>query len=470
MVFSGITFLMFFLPAFFAVYFLLPDKFKNTWIVLASLLFYSWGAPVFIITVVASCFIDYLAVVNLGKRYGKTGYYLAIFLNLALLGYFKYADFFIENFNHIAIALTGYAVPLANVVLPIGISFMTFQKVSYLVDVKRGDCEAQPHFLNHLLFVLLFPQLIAGPIVRYKEIGTQITNRFGKSSPTYIFYGLVRFITGLGKKVFIANILGSHADAVFNSGNFSELTFIPALSGILAYTFQIYFDFAAYSDMAIGLGKMMGFDFPENFNFPYASRSITEFWRRWHITLGNWMKDYLYIPLGGNRSNRTYVNLMVVFLLSGLWHGASWNFVIWGLFHGMFLVFERVGYGRKLESFPGIAAVAYTFIVAMAGWILFRTNTVADAFSFVGALCVPGDNNLAYLASLNGRIYSAFAVALLFSFVSVRLQHFLNNFFEPSGKSTIKILITGTAMLFLYVLCLGELMATGFNPFIYFRF
>jgi alginate O-acetyltransferase complex protein AlgI len=465
MVFSGITFLMYFLPFFFAVYFLLPDKLRNSWIVVCSVLFYAWGAPAFIFTVIASVFIDYLAIQNRHSRYAHWWMTGAILSNIGMLVYFKYANFFIANFNHLSEWLSGYEIPAAEVIMPIGISFITFQKISYLIDVKRGDCRAQDSFINHLLFVLLFPQLIAGPIVRYKEIGDQITSRFAPFNPEEVFSGLVRFIIGLAKKVLIANTLGQHADEAFSG----DLTSALAWTGILAYTFQIYFDFAGYSDMAIGLGRMMGFRFPENFNFPYTSRSITEFWKRWHMTLGNWMKDYLYIPLGGNRGGQTYRNLMTVFLLSGLWHGASWNFVIWGAFHGSFLVTERLGFEKWLKLRHGFISAAYTFFVVMTGWVLFRAETWPDAVVYYSRL-FSFDFTSSSVNWPETRVLVVMLVAMVFSWIPVNYQPRLIKLYQPSAGTVRRVVTSGLAMLVLYILCLGELMSEGFNPFIYFRF
>jgi alginate O-acetyltransferase complex protein AlgI len=470
MVFSGITFLMYFLPLFFVVYFLLPNKTKNLWIVISSVFFYSWGAPIFIMAVLLSCFIDYIASNNLQHKYGKIFYYSALVLNVAMLGYFKYADFFIENFNLMVMALTGRSIPLIGVVLPIGISFLTFQKISYLVDVHRKDCKPQENYFDYVLFVLLFPQLIAGPIVRYKDIELQIKGRFTGINFNEIYRGLAQFIIGLSKKVFLANILGSHADSVFNNVSTIDLNSTVAWSGILAYTFQIYFDFSGYSDMAIGLGRMMGFHFPENFNFPYSARSITEFWRRWHMTLGSWMKDYLYIPLGGNKNKRTYINLLIVFLISGLWHGASWNFVLWGAFHGSFLVFERLGLKNVLTKAGGILANSYTFLVVLVGWILFRSPTVHESIDFLSQMVAFDKLDANYLQNINPRIYLMLTFALLFSFVPNRYQMQISKLYNPLQKNAICYMIAGLLLLGLYFLNLGELMATGFNPFIYFRF
>ena len=336
MVFSSITFLFYFLPIFFGIYFLLPRSFRNWWILIASSVFYAWGAPIFFFILSASTLIDFYLVKGIHQsdahKTRRLLLILSLIKNVGLLAYYKYANFFIENVN-LAIESVG-TEPIAaiDVILPIGISFYTFQTITYAMDVYKGRHEPlrHPHLL--LLYILSFPQMIAGPIVQFNAIADQITTR--RETVDGFLFGFYRFCLGLGKKVLIANTVGAIASGYL--GN-SDINTSEAWIGILAYTFQIYFDFSGYSDMAIGLGKMMGFDFPENFDNPYTSRSITEFWRRWHITLGTWMRNYLYIPLGGNRVDsklRMYANLWIVFLISGLWHGASWNFVVWGAYHG----------------------------------------------------------------------------------------------------------------------------------------
>ncbi len=469
MVFSSITFLFCFLPLFFITYYLLPDKLKNTWLVISSIVFYSWGAPLFIFAVIISCFIDYFVALHFEDRNRKLFLVIGIITNLSLLFYFKYFNFFIGNFNAISESLFGTKIPWSNVVLPIGISFLTFQKMSYLVDVYRKDCEVQKNYWNYLLFVILFPQLIAGPIVRYKEISEQINHRYGAISRTNTYEGLMRFIIGLAKKVLIANILGEQANAIFNQ-SISDISFTQSWLGIIAYTFQIYFDFSGYSDMAIGLGTMLGFKFPENFNFPYSSKSVTEFWKRWHITLSNWMKDYLYIPLGGNRNHRTYVNLMVVFLLSGLWHGASWNFVLWGAIHGFFMVAERIGLVRLLKKGGGILEVGYTFFVVTSAWVFFRSESISYSLNFIKTMYSIHSLDIYYLTSFNLKFYLVLLIAGIFSFVPSRFQQHFHQWYSLSNSSLTLNITKGTAVLILYIFVLGELLATGFNPFIYFKF
>ncbi|MBL0339972.1 MAG: MBOAT family protein [Bacteroidetes bacterium] len=469
MVFSSITFLLYFMPVFFLVYYLIPYKFKNYWLVASSLLFYSWGAPLFIFAFVASSLIDYFATTQFHKSNGKWFLFASILLNVLLLGYFKYSNFFIDNFNFISETLFGSKIPWSNVILPIGISFLTFEKISYLIDVYRKDCEAQRNYMNYLLFVILFPHQIAGPIVRYKEVGEQINNRKANLTPVKVYEGLLRFIIGLSKKVLIANVLGEQVNDIFKMPS-EELTFTSAWVGIIAYSFQIYFDFSGYSDMAIGMGKMLGFKFPENFNFPYSSKSITEFWKRWHMTLGNWMKDYLYIPLGGNRGNNTYLNLMIVFFLSGLWHGASWNFVIWGVFHGSFLVAERIGMNTLLKKVNPVPSTLYTFLVVITGWVFFRAENLSYAYGFLKTMYSIPVIDSSLLENLNTKFYFVLILALLFSFKSERVQKRLTALYtEVSNNSALNWLIMFSIVV-LYLFNLGELLATGFNPFIYFKF
>jgi alginate O-acetyltransferase complex protein AlgI len=467
MVFSSILFLLYFAPVFFLVYFLLPDKWKNGWVIISSLLFYLWGAPSFFLVFILSCAMDYYAVILFSKTQNKIYYFLGVAGNVFLLLYFKYYNFFIENVNEVL----GNDIEWTKVALPIGISFLTFQKISYIIDVKREDCEPQKYFHQYLLYIALFPQLIAGPIVRYKEISDQLSNRFEQITSTNIYIGLRRFIIGLSKKVLIANVLGLAVDQIF-SLNPSELSSYASIMGLLAYTFQIYFDFSGYSDMAIGLGKMMGFTFPENFNFPYIAKNITEFWRRWHITLSNWMRDYLYIPLGGNRLGglRTYINLFVVFLISGLWHGASWNFVIWGAYHGFFLIIERMFLLTTLNKLPSVFRVIYCFSVVSMGWLLFRANSIEEAIFYCSGLISNNAEAISLDTIFTSKFYVVFVLAFLFSFMGVINEAFFEKINNSISINRLKLISSHVMIVLLLLLCLGEIFASGFNPFIYFRF
>lgn len=474
MVFSSTLFLLYFFPIFFLVYFSLPTALKNSFLLFASILFFAWGAPVFIGIVLLSIIIDYFIVQQISYSEGikrKVFLFISVFFNLALLAYFKYANFFVENVNDLvsnwgANGIVGWK----DVILPIGISFFTFKKISYTVDVYRNTHAPFKNIVNYALFILLFPELVAGPIVRFNEIADQITNRKAQETIDNKLLGLFRFIIGLSKKVLIANVLGTEVDKIFDS-NIIELSTPVAWLGIVAYTFQIYFDFSGYSDMAIGLAKMMGFTFPENFDNPYTAQSITEFWRKWHITLGRWMKDYLYIPLGGNKVNvyRSYINLFLVFFLSGLWHGASWNFIAWGCFHGFFLIADR-GFLLKFYSAIGkIPSILITFFIVMMGWVLFRADDMADAQDYFYKLfCF--DFSTTKFIFLND-FYFILAVAFVFSFIGTlnsikRIQ--LSVLFET--YSNYKTICIACICLILLVISISGILGGSFNPFIYYRF
>jgi alginate O-acetyltransferase complex protein AlgI len=389
MVFSSTVFLFLFLPVVLGLYFLTPDRFKNSVLLACSLFFYAWGEKAFVLVMVATIVANYAYGLLIDRfrneSRGKLVLGIAIATNLGFLVAFKYANFIADNINQV-LGLAG--VPpfhLDPVHLPIGISFFTFQAMSYVVDVSRGVVPVQRNLLRMALYKSLFPQLIAGPIVRYRDIAADIDQRVVHLSD--FAEGTRRFIIGLGKKMLIANTLAVPADAVFSLST-NQLTPGLAWLGVVCYSLQLYFDFSGYSDMAIGLGRMFGFHFLENFNYPYISRSITEFWRRWHISLSTWFRDYLYIPLGGNRgsSARTYFNLALVFFLCGLWHGASWNFVVWGLFHGALLILERLGLGRLLRNAVAPLGHIYVLLMVMVGWVFFRAATLHDSFAYIAAM------------------------------------------------------------------------------------
>lgn len=474
MVFSSTLFLLYFFPIFFLVYFSIPTSLKNAFILFASILFFAWGAPVFIGVVLLSIFVDFFLVQQISSAIGKKRkmfLFLSVFFNLALLAYFKYANFFVENVNDlVSIWGTMGIVGWKDVVLPIGISFFTFKKISYSVDVFRNTHAPFKSIINYALFILLFPELVAGPIVRYNEIAEQIINRKEQETIDNKLLGLFRFIIGLSKKVLIANVLGAEVDKIFDS-NILELNTPIAWLGIVAYTFQIYFDFSGYSDMAIGLAKMMGFTFPENFDNPYTAQSITEFWRKWHITLGNWMRDYLYIPLGGNKSGqlRMFLNLFIVFFLSGLWHGASWNFIIWGCFHGLFLIGDRLFLFKFYASIGKIPSMLITFFIVMMGWVFFRADNMSDAIDYFHKLfCFDFSASGMFFLS---DFYFVLCLALGLSFVGmfnfyIRLKQVL--FFE--SYSIKKVLFVGVICFALLLVSISSIVGSGFNPFIYYRF
>jgi alginate O-acetyltransferase complex protein AlgI len=470
MVFSGITFLIYFLPVFLLIYHLVPNKFKNGVILLASIYFYSWGGPKFVFVILATTFVDFFLVRTMDRqtnlRSKRTYLIISLCLNLGLLFYFKYCNFFIDNINH----LLGTEVKWLKVVLPIGISFYTFESLTYVIDVYRGIHKPLKNVWHYQTYILLFPKLIAGPIVRYHDIADQITDREKNYTPDMKLSGFLIFCIGLAKKTILANTLGMQADAVFHLPK-DQLDTAGAWVGALAYTFQIYFDFSGYSDMAIGLGKMMGFRLPENFNNPYTSASITEFWRRWHITLGAWMKNYLYIPLGGNKvsNGKLYRNLILVFLFSGLWHGASWNFVLWGAYHGFFLVLERLFLGSVFEKLGRFVAVPITFIILVTGWVLFRNEDLDYAayaikqmysFNFIhGKFAI---NNDFIFMSIFAAFFSFFAITQK----TKQLQDKIYSENFTAGSPWVAV-VAGTL---LFYISLSYVSALDFNPFIYFRF
>lgn len=474
MVFSSAVFLLVFLPVFLITYYLVGSRLKNYTILLFSIFFYAWGAPDFVFVVLGSMIVNFYVVQSMQRAatlpLKRLLLALSVAINLGLLLYFKYANFFIENINALISALgLGSDIPWAAVALPVGISFFTFQSLTYSVDVYRKVHAPLQKLSDYILYILMFPQLIAGPIVRFNFIADQITNR--QESADDRLLGMFRFIIGLAKKVLIANVLGAEADRIMALDP-AAISSATAWMGILAYTFQIYFDFAGYSDMAIGVGRMIGFTFPENFNNPYVSQSITEFWRRWHITLGAWMRDYLYIPLGGNRVKtlrRLYFNLWFVFLVSGLWHGASWNFVIWGGYHGLFLILDRIFLLKLLKRSGKVFSTIFTFFVVVMGWVFFRVEDFATAmiyfqrlfaFDFGATSLVP-----------DPEVVTILMVAIIFSFITVskaglQLQEKVFYAEYPPQRKYVMFACT----LVLFVLSLASVTTSGFNPFIYFRF
>ncbi|MCB0821752.1 MAG: MBOAT family protein [Bacteroidales bacterium] len=473
MVFSSSLFLLYFLPAFLLIYYLLPKSAKNVFALLASMFFYAWGAPDFIYVVIGSILADFYLVQLMNKKTGRQKLYLvsaSVILNIGLLAYFKYANFFIENVNEMLGLFNVKHLAWTKVALPIGISFFSFQKLTYSVDVYRGVHGPLKRVTDYALYILMFPQLIAGPIVRFNEIADQIEDRSRNENFNNRITGFFRFCIGLAKKVLIANVMGEQVDLIFGADhyNFSTTT---AWLGIIAYAFQIYFDFSGYSDMAIGIGRMIGFRFPENFNNPYISQSISEFWRRWHITLGRFMRDYLYIPLGGSRvsSGRLYFNLWVVFLVSGLWHGAAWNFVIWGGFHGLFLVLDRWFLLKVLKAIGKIPAILITFIVSLIGWVFFRAENMDLAFQYLDRMFAFDFNNDDF--SFNSKFLIILIVGFLFSFWGgfVKIEKWQNHLFaQDKGKSALITMVVISILLF--TVSLGSITSSGFNPFIYFRF
>jgi alginate O-acetyltransferase complex protein AlgI len=473
MVFSTSLFLTVFLPVFLILYNIVGKKLKNWVILIASIVFYSWGAPKFVFILIGSTIIDFYLVrmmyqsVNLKRK--RALLIISIALNLGLLLYFKYANFFIDNVNSFLEVLGIDPVGLTNVLLPIGISFYTFQTLTYSIDIYRNIHKPLDRVNDYLLYIMSFPQMIAGPIVRFNTIADQIVDR--KETVDDKLTGFIRFCIGLAKKVLIANVMGEQADLIMN-GDINGVSTVTAWIGILAYTFQIYFDFSGYSDMAIGLGRMMGFKFPENFNNPYISQSITEFWRRWHITLGAWMRDYLYIPLGGSKvstKRRLYFNLWFVFLVSGLWHGASWSFVVWGAYHGFFLVAERLVLLDVYKKIGKLPSVIITFLIVVVGWVFFRLEQFDVAVSYLGKMFIWQDGN-------NVNLVTSFSfymiIAILFSFSTFfKMGNRLCNFVFTTDNYSQKVYYWMIPLgILLFTLSLSSITSTGFNPFIYFRF
>jgi alginate O-acetyltransferase complex protein AlgI len=474
MVFSSSLFILYFLPLFLVVYYVLPVRFKNIFTLLASIVFYAWGAPDFIFVVLASLLIDFYLVDWMHKstlrKARRILLALSVVLNIGMLAYFKYANFLIDNLNVLLSAMNLQSASWVAIALPIGISFFTFQKLTYSVDVYRGVHAPLRRSWDYAMYILMFPQLIAGPIVRFHEIADQIEERRAFERVDDRLLGFFRFVVGLAKKVLIANVLGEQVDAIFAlpSANLSTAT---AWIGVVAYSFQIYYDFSGYSDMAIGIGRMIGFKFPENFNNPYVSQSITEFWRRWHITLGRWMRDYLYIPLGGSRVSavRMYFNLWVVFLISGLWHGAAWNFVVWGAFHGLFLVADRMFLLRVLKAVGKVPAIVITYFITLIGWVLFRAASLAEAFAYLGRMFAfdGAQSNTNY----DNEFIFMMIVGALFAFIAAlpHIEKGWMNLLTAQKKNLQMVLMTFAALLFLMV-CIASITSSSFNPFIYFRF
>ena len=475
MVFSSIVFLLYFLPLFLVVYYIVPKRYKNIVILIFSIYFYSWGAPKFIFVILATTFIDFYLVRWMSRIEQRSTrrllLTLSVSINLGLLIYFKYSNFFIENIDTVLLHLFhSKGITWTKLVLPLGISFYTFETITYVVDVYRKVHKPLDKFWDYQLYIILFPKLIAGPIIRYHELADQITDRSQNDTIDNRLTGFYRFIIGLAKKVIIANHMGVIADSIFPL-QYSDLDFMTAWIGILAYTFQIYFDFSGYSDMAIGLGKMIGFRFPENFNNPYTSQSITEFWRRWHITLGNWMRNYLYIPLGGNRvksKGRLYFNLWLVFLASGLWHGASWSFVFWGAYHGFFLVLERMFLLKVYEKLGKFIRTVLTFLIVVVGWVFFRVEKILDAFVYIKHLFI---FNYKSVPSFGSEFYTYFFLAVFFSFFvffkkGQKIQDAV--YFNPYSNN--KHAMLTLVSLILFTISIGTILGSGFNPFIYFRF
>jgi alginate O-acetyltransferase complex protein AlgI len=469
MVFSSNIFLFAFLPLTLCCYFALPQKLatkniRNSILLVLSLIFYSWGELHYLWLLLLSIVVNYFFALRLEKNAKFLTISIAVAVNLLFLGYFKYANFLVENLNQV------FSLQIENkkIHLPIGISFFTFHAISYLIDIYRKKCRAQRNIFDLALYISFFPQLIAGPIVRYNAIEKYLGER--RHTWHSAAAGIRRFIIGLGKKVIIANPLGELADAVFSSP-VSELNPIIAWVGIAAYTLQIYFDFSGYCDMAIGLARVFGFKFPENFNYPYVARSIKDFWRRWHMSLSAWFRDYVYIPLGGNRVSfsRQYFNLFLIFFLCGLWHGASWNFVIWGMIHGAFLVFERVKIGKSfLEFLPKFLQHFYVIFIVMVSWVFFRSPDLNHSAGFLKAMF--SLKEFSYVNSDIARLLKSHFVLTAAGLAIIGLSPLVKNLTNSLQKNKIFAVAFDVFLMAIFVFAAMRLSAATHNPFIYFQF
>ena len=473
MVFSSFVFLIYFLPITVLGYYLMPGKGKNLWLLLASLIFYAWGEPKYIILMLVSILINYglgLLIEKENSQAGRKAWMIfSVIYNLGILVWFKYLHFFADTVDSVfGLSLVKQHPFLETITMPIGISFFTFQILSYVIDVYRKEVNAQRNPLKLALYISLFPQLIAGPIVRYIDVAEQIEHRTITFDKAY--RGTVRFMRGFIKKVLLSNTLAQVATMAFDD-KLAVGSMSMAWIGIICYSLQIYFDFSGYSDMAIGLGKIFGFDFLENFNYPYISGSVREFWRRWHISLSSWFRDYLYIPLGGSRKGawRTYRNLFIVFFVTGLWHGASYNFILWGLFHGMFLVLERWKLGAFLERIPQVFRHIYTLLIVMIAWVFFRAETLPEAGQYLLQMVnvTHWNWNVVY-TNINPEQVTFMILGILFSLPVVDrfTERFVENGRRKQVWNSLYLAVVGGG----FILSICYMTGSGFNPFIYFRF
>ena len=463
MIFSSLTFLFYFLPIVLIIYYIVPNKMKNLILFISSLFFYFIGEPKYGILMIISILSTYIhgLLMDKYKKHKKKFLVSSIIISLSFLIFFKYTDFIIENIN----TIFNGKFDLLNLALPIGISFYTFKMISYIVDVYAGKVEVQRSFLKLATYVSMFPQLMAGPIVRYSTIEKELDER--KYTFSIFSNGVRRFIIGLAKKILVADVLG---DLVNNFSTVSEKTVLFYWIYAIAITLQIYFDFSGYSDMAIGLGKMFGFNFPENFNYPYISKSVTEFWRRWHITLGTWFRDYVYIPLGGNRVSKIkwLRNILIVWLLTGLWHGAAWNFILWGLLYGLLLVIEKIGLLKILDKIPSFISRIYVMFVVIIGFVIFSVSGVSQIKECIGGLFGIGVEKIVNKES----IYYLLNYASIFIIGILASTPIMKNIIlklKQKYPRAINILEPMTLSLLLIV-CVSYLVDGSFNPFLYFRF
>ena len=472
MVFSSLLFLFRFLPLVLLLYFAAPRRLRNLVLLLVSLVFYAWGEPVYVILMIVSILISWTGglmvdrFLRLGRRRNaKIALGISVAAGLSLLAFFKYSDFVLRTINE----LSHSEIPLLSLALPIGISFYTFQTISYVIDVYRGSASVQKNIISYGAYVTMFPQLIAGPIVQYKTIDKQLRER--RESSDEFALGVMRFICGLGKKVLLANNAGLLWDQirVMDPGTLPVLT---AWIGIAAFTFQIYFDFSGYSDMAIGLGHMFGFRFLENFEHPYESKSASEFWRRWHISLGTWFREYVYIPLGGSRGGTAVLirSTLAVWLLTGIWHGADWNFMIWGVYYGVILLLEKLVYGKWLQKLPGFVQHVYCMLIVMVGWFIFSFNEIVGGIGYLGAMFGGGGSFLN-----NGSIYQLYSngimlIILILGCTSLPLK-LAERLMGRFGENDIApVIVRGVYIVAVFIASIAYLVSASYNPFLYFRF
>jgi alginate O-acetyltransferase complex protein AlgI len=466
MIFSSQIFIFTFLPLVLLLYYIVPKKFRNYILLSASLAFYSWASfkslPILLLSIVS----NYVVGVLIDKYHSNikiARLFLAVGIgfNILLLGYFKYFNFFVDNLNK----LLNSKISVLTIVLPIGISFFTFQSISYLMDIYRGDAKVNKNIFTTALYISFFPQVVSGPIIKYKDIQLQLQER--KESIEKFSYGIQRFIIGLAKKVIIADALGGVAQNIF-----SELSFgidLPtAWIGAIAYTFQLFFDFSGYSDMAIGIASFFGFKYMENFNYPYISKSISEFWRRWHISLSTWFKEYLYIPLGGNRRGNVYINLFIVFLVTGVWHGASWNFIVWGLWNGFFILLERlISKSKYYNRIPQFIKWIFTILIIMIGWVLFNSNGLSAALQYLSimfGIVKMKDITFSYPYFVNYKLIFLFIISAILS------TPVLKNFFEKYKNRLAFEILKTIGLVLLFILGIIYITNSNYSPFIYFQF
>ena len=452
MVFSSITFLFIFLPITLLLYYVgKSTTYKNVVLLIASLLFYAWGEPIYVVLMMISILLNYYIGKDLGRKRSKGTLIFGVIVNLLILGYFKYSGFLVDSINN----LTGFEINIRTVALPVGISFYTFQAMSYIIDVYRGS-RAQEKLLPFAVYITMFPQLIAGPIVRYNDIERQLAVRVINANN--FREGVFIFIKGLSKKVILANCLGKLHETVLGM---SEMSVLSAWIGAIAYTIQIFNDFSGYSDMAIGLGKMMGFDFPVNFDKPYRSLSVTEFWRRWHISLSTWFREYVYIPLGGNKKGvfRQIINLLIVWMLTGLWHGAAWNFVMWGAYYGVLLILEKFVFAKIQAKLPKFIRLIMTIFIVIIGWVFFFSPSLKDAIEYLGAMFGAGD---AFVDSQGLFYLCGYGLLIIIGILPATIG---------LGKlHKAPVVIKWIVYVILFVLSVAFLISESYNPFLYFRF